>query len=131
MPPLCSDEIKLLTEVGFLAASRGEVAQAEGIFSGLQRLRPERGFSYIGLAVALLNNRRYDQAATLLFEALERVNSDERDEVNAFLGLALQLGGRTSESLRALQAASKSHLAQMMLGQCAAAPVAAICKGSS
>ncbi len=130
-PPLSSEEIKLLTEVGFLAASRGDTKRAKGIFSGLQQLRPQRAFAYIGLAVALMNTGRHDEAATLLTNAVERVDSDERDEVNAFLGFALQLAGRTSESLRALHAAGESHLAQMMLGQCAAEPNAAICKGSS
>ncbi len=125
------EEIKLLTEVGFLAASRGDVKRAEIIFSALRRLRPQRAFAYIGLAVALMNTGRHDEAATLLVDAVERVNSDERDEVNAFLGLALQLAGRTSESLRALRAASECHLAQLMLGQCAAEPNAVICKGSS
>lgn len=129
--PLSSEEIKLLTEVGFLAASRGDAKRAKGIFIGLQKLRPQRAFAYVGLAVALMNTGRHDEAATLLTNAVERVDLEEQGEVNAFLGLALQLAGRTSESLRALHAASECRLAQVMLGQCTAEPNTAIAIGSS
>ncbi|MBS1196641.1 MAG: hypothetical protein H6R18_426 [Proteobacteria bacterium] len=119
---LSADEIRVLTEVGFVAAGRGDVQRAERIFSALQRLRPHRAFAYIGQAMAYMNTGRSEDSAKILGHAVGSVDPDERAEIEAFRGLALQLAGRTSESLRALRAAaSSSSLAQAMLGESEAA----------
>ena len=128
---LDSNEIRLLTEIGFLAAGRGDVARAERIFGALQLLRPQRAFAPIGLAMAYMNAGRHDEAAGVLARAAEQVEAAEQAELDVFRGLALQLAGRSSESVRALKSAGKNHLAHTMLGLCAAQPAATICKGSS
>ena len=113
---LQTEEIKLLTEIGFVAAGRGDVKHATIIFAALQRLRPQRAFAYVGQALALMNALRHDEAAVLLDRAAEHVLASEQAELNVFRGLALQLAGRSSESVRALQAASSLRIARMMLG---------------
>ena len=95
----------------------GDVRRAEVIFGALLRLRPQRAFAPIGLAMAYANVGRYDDAAATLERALGAVNdSEERAEIEAFRGFVLHLGGRMSESLRALRAAGSVSLAQRMLG---------------
>lgn len=113
---LDSDEIKLLTEVGFLSASRGDVSRSERIFGALIQVRPQRAFAYIGLAVAYMNARRNDDAVLLLERARNLVTHVELGELNAILGLALQLAARRAESVRALEAAGSTGLARVMLG---------------
>ena len=127
---LNSDEIRLLTEVGFLAAGRGYVSRAERIFGALQRLRPQRAFAPIGLAMAYMNVGRHDEAAGILAYAAAQVEPAEQAELDAFRGLALQLAGRSAESVRALKSAGENHLAHTMLGLCAADSAVTICKGS-
>jgi len=119
--------------VGFLAASRGDVLRAERIFGALQRLRAQRAFAYVGLALAYMNANRHEEAAGLLEHATVRVDAAEQAELNVFRGLALQLAGRTSESVRALRAAGSMRLAQAMLGlgEAESATVATLCEGSS
>ena len=103
--------------MGFIAAGMGDVRRSEVIFGALSRLRPQRAFAPIGLAMAYANVKRYDEAAETLERALATIEAvDERGDVEAFRGLVLQLGGRTSESLRALRAAGPVRLAQCMLG---------------
>ncbi len=128
---LSSEEIRLLTEVGFLAAGRGDVMRAERIFGALQRLRPQRAFAPIGLSVAYMNAGRHDEAAGILAHAAAQVEPAEQAELDAFRGLALQLAGRSSESVRALKSAGENHLAHTMLGLCTSESAETICKGSS
>lgn len=66
--------------------------------------------------MAYMNARRHEDAVMLLERAAKDVDADEQGEVNAFLGLALQMGGHGAASLRALRAAGKTRLAQVMLG---------------
>lgn len=99
-----------------MAAGRGDVRRAERIFGALQRLRPRRSFAYIGQAVAYMNAGRHGDAAMLLERAARDVDAEELGDLNAFLGLALQLAGHGSASVRALRAAGSAPLAQLMLG---------------
>lgn len=81
-------------------------------------LRPQRAFAHVGLAMAYLNGGRKEDAADVLWRALGMVEDPaERAEIEAFRGLALQLAGRSSESVRALQAAGAHPLAKAMLGE--------------
>lgn len=79
-------------------------------------MRPQRAFAYIGLAVAYMNARRNDDAVLLLERARNLVTHVELGELNAILGLALQLAARRAESVRALEAAGSTGLARVMLG---------------
>lgn len=105
--PLDGEEIRLLTELGFVAAGAGRLDWAEDIFHALMLLRPQRAFPHIGLALAYMNAARSQEAVALLERA--RVSVDEGQDgaaladVEAFRGLALQLAGRSAESRRALQ----------------------------
>lgn len=103
--------------MGFLAASRADVRRAETIFGALQRLRAGRAFAYLGLALAHANAGDLEQAITVLEGATALVSdAGERAEIDAFRGLFYHLGGRTSESQRALNMARRTRLAQAMLG---------------
>lgn len=132
--PLDGDEIRLLTEVGMALAGTGQPAPACAIFDGLRTLRPQRAFAHVGRALALLNAGRAEEAARGLRDALPLV-SDERPTVEAFLGLALQLAGRSAESQRMFATAAAADpaldgvvMARRMLGlpsaESASAPAA-------
>lgn len=106
--PLSSDDIRLLTEVGFLAAAAGDVARAETIFDALGRIRPDRLFPSLGLAVAWMNAGRAADAAGLLEKAV-CADSDEQASRDAWRGFALQLAGRSAQSRSVLQKAVDEH----------------------
>ena len=107
----------MLTEVGFLAAARGDIPRAERIFGALERIRPAGAYCYVGPAMACLNAGRADEAVRELDRGLALVSEEDRQQLQAFRALALQLAGRTSESLRALAQAPEVELANAMLGQ--------------
>lgn len=117
MALIASTDIRLLTEVGFLAAAQGDVRRAEVIFRALQRVRPAASFPYVGLAAALMNAGRADEAVRVLDEGVEEGGPQDLPELQAFRGLALQLAGRASESMRALQLAGDVSLARVMRGE--------------
>lgn len=100
-----SDDVHLLTEIGFLASARGDVARAEVIFGALLILRPDRAFAHLGLAIALMNARRPGDAADQLAAARIPAGADA-DMVQAMHGLALQLDGRQAQSRRVLREVS-------------------------
>lgn len=112
-----------MTEVGFLAAGRGDVQRSEVIFGALQRLRADRSFAWVGLALCYVNAGRADDGARLLERHADFVVAEERPEMHAFRALALQLAGRGSERRRALAAAGSHPLARRMAGD-AASPAA-------
>lgn len=101
-----ADDARILAEVGFLAAGRGDVAHADAIFQALRALRPGRAYPWLGLAVARLNAGRADEAVRLL-EQGETSAVAERGLLAAWRGLALQLAGRSAESTRLLQACAQ------------------------
>ncbi len=103
-PPLLTPEdIRLLTQVGFIAAGQADVIRAERIFGALARLRPARAFAPVGRAMALLNAGRAPEAVQALQQARPGMQAGEdADTLAAFLALALQLDGRSSESRRTL-----------------------------
>ncbi|HSV44835.1 MAG TPA: hypothetical protein VLJ58_03500, partial [Ramlibacter sp.] len=114
LPP---EDIKLLTEVGFLASARADVRRAETVFGALEQLRPDAAFPYVGAATALLNAGRAEEAVAALDRGLAADGQRDAGELQAFRGLALQLAGRASESVRAMRAAGDTRLARAMLGE--------------
>ena len=99
-----SEDVQLLTQVGFIAAGRADVERAEAIFGALLAVRPRRAFAHVGLACARMNAGDAGAAARALERALPGVaEGEDADTVQAFLGLALQLDGRLGESRRVLQ----------------------------
>ena len=128
------DDVNLLTQIGFLAAARGDAKRAEVIFGALLRVRAERAFAHVGLAMTWLNAGRAGDAVAHL-RNVRLADKEDNDLVQAFLGLALQLDARASEAQRVLsgvaQTAENTHategalLAQRLLGQSATTPQAA------
>lgn len=102
--------------MGFLAAARGDVRNAEVIFRALERIRPAANFPYVGMAAALMNAGKPDEAVRVLDRGLKAACPQDQQELQVFRGLALQLAGRTCESQRALQLAGDLPLARAMRG---------------
>lgn len=97
-----SEDVRLLTEIGFLASARGDVSRAEVIFGALSLSRSDEAFPHIGLATALMNARRPGEAAALLAKIAIPPGADS-DLAQAMRGLALQLDGQTTQSTRVLR----------------------------
>ena len=113
---LDSKEIHLLTEVGFLAAAKSDLKRSVIIFSALKRLRPEGLFVYVGWACALMNSQQHEAAIEVLSRGVERVEKEDLATLQAFLALAYQLAGRSSESSKAIEAAHDCRLGRLMAG---------------
>ena len=97
------DTIRLLTEIGLLAAGRGRLRECQEIMQGIAALRPGASQPFIAVALAYLNAGRPADAVRLLRdEALPAVNPEEADMVRAFLGLSLHLDGRPRECIETL-----------------------------
>lgn len=121
-----TEDIRLLTQIGFIASGRADVQRAEVIFSALLHDRADRAFPYLGIATALLNAGRTGEAVMHL-ERAALPAGEEADMVQAFLGLSLQLDARASESLRVLRKVAQQYesapptpgslLAQRLLGE--------------
>ena len=103
---MSTEEIRLLSSLGFMAARSGHVVPAIRIFEGLAVLRKDKAFPYVGLALAMICVGAYGDAANVLRER-GLVACPNDPEIEAYLGLALQLAGRMSEAMavtRELQA---------------------------
>jgi len=111
------NEARLLTEIGFLAAARGDVRRAQRIFVALERIRPESAAVYVGLASAQMNHGSANDAVRTLDRGLLRVTGEDAPVLHTFRALALQLAGRGSEHVRALRQAGGFPLARAMLGE--------------
>lgn len=105
---LQSDEVRLLTEVGFVAAGIGALAHAESIFGALKLIRPHRAFPFVGQAVALLNRGQAEAAVTLL-ESARGENQDEQAMLDAWRGFALAQAGRAAQSEALLDAVAQGE----------------------
>jgi hypothetical protein len=122
--PLASEEISLIAELGFMAATAGFVVPAIRIFQGLLVLRVEHSFPFIGLAVARLYVGAFNDAVRVLREATDVVLHG-REEIQLYLGLALHLANQPTEAVRVLSAllecgsldADQQPLAESVLAQ--------------
>lgn len=120
---LDASDARFLTEVGMLAAGRGDVARADRIFTFLRGVRPDRAYPLLGLAVARLNAGRAAEAVGVL-RGVELPDLEEQAVVQAWCGLSLQVAGRSAESRRVLFKAAQgsgegASLARQMLGMAA------------
>jgi Flp pilus assembly protein TadD len=96
---LAPDEIRLLAEVGMMAANLGQAGDAKAIFEGLRVFRPAESFVYIGLALARMGTGAHMEAARLLQEEGLRARPGD-EEILAIMALALSLAGRHAEAGR-------------------------------
>ncbi len=141
-PVLSSHEVRLLTEIGFMAAASPILrVETEQLFRQLMILRPRRAFPYIGLATACLNRGLPDQAAAVMSEGMQRQglpwgeeppdrDTFDPDEdpamMRVFHGLCLLAARRTAEGEQVLGSLLEScdhppaaRLARGLLGQSA------------
>lgn len=109
LPSLTAQDVRLLTQAGFLASGQGDVGRARRIFNGLALARPGRAFHAVGLALAFLNAARTAEAVDVLAQA-QAADDGERETLDAWRGLALQLDGRADESRRLLRAVADAPL---------------------
>ena len=94
--------VRLLMEIGYIAAGYGLVKEAEAIFAAVKASRPDSELPLVGLAVTRLNAGQNDEAIRLLRDEALKINADS-DIARAFLGLALKQAGLASESRAFLQ----------------------------
>ena len=99
--PLSSDEIRLIADVGFMAATGGHAVPSIRLFEGLRTLRPHHSFPYIGLSLARMTVGACNDAVRILREeGLEALPDDE--DIQLYLSLALHLAKQQQESQRLL-----------------------------
>jgi len=91
-----SKAVQTLMEIGVATAASGLASQALTIFEGIGAVRPDSEGVGMGVAMAQMGARAYDDAAkTLRDQVLARHPTSV--EAKMFLGLALKLGGRNAE----------------------------------
>jgi uncharacterized protein HemY len=128
---LHQDDIRLLTELGFVGAGAGLWQPAQQIFEALAVLRPYRDFPYIGLATLQLNQKKPDEAAQTLDKARQwlathpEAQPQDQAMLAVFHAVALHCAQRTAQSQQVLQSVlqmgyhseSALRLARTMLGE--------------
>lgn len=97
MTPVNVPESKLLAEIGFLAAGRGLPSVARNILEALLEANPSESGAVIGLAIADLTEKKFDQAISILQKRVLDKDPDN-DMALAFLGMSLKMAGRAAES---------------------------------
>lgn len=93
---LSQQEIKWLTELGFIAPQVDNIKTALTIFRALVLCRPAEAFPYLGLAFTYLGAGKNKEAITLLEKTLLLHPSNL--EVKSTLALALKLESRNAEA---------------------------------
>lgn len=130
---LTSSDVRLLSDIGFVAACSSQRERAVQIFQALTLFRPLKAFPYLGLAVANLNARKPAEAILSLtlgkrvLAAAPTQSEDVKEDyamLAVFEGLAAQADNRRVEGLKLLEAALDSapkkgpayRLGQRLLG---------------
>lgn len=107
MKAVTSEAVRMLMEIGMMAANNGMHKQAFEIFEGIEAVRPDQEYGPLGVALIHMNLGEYDQAVTVLKTgALER--NPESAEAKIFLALALRLANRSSECDEVVEALRQS-----------------------
>lgn len=111
---LTSSDVRLLSDIGFVAACSSQRERAVQIFQALTLFRPLKAFPYLGLAVANLNAKKPAEAILALtlgkrVLAAAPVQSDDLKEdfamLGMFEGLAAQADNRRVEGLKLIEGA--------------------------
>ncbi|QJP15559.1 hypothetical protein G3545_18995 [Starkeya sp. ORNL1] len=87
-----TEDVRLLTDIGFIALSRGLDTHATAIFEGVRALRPRQEAGPLGLALVHMFRGELDQAVAGL-RALP-----PSDAALTFLGIALSRQGAQAEA---------------------------------
>lgn len=104
---LTSEDIQLLTQIGYLAAGCGDVARTERIFNTLVRERNQSAFALLGVPIALLNAGN-TPAAVQRLQSIVLPPSSDADLVQAFFGMALQMDARPAQAQKVLWPLAKN-----------------------
>ena len=84
---LDSDDVRTLSDLGFLALSRGLRPQARTIFEGVKAARPTQEAGFIGAALVCLADGQIEEAVKILR------GLPPTDSARVFLGIALARHG--------------------------------------
>jgi predicted Zn-dependent protease len=109
---IAPDEIRLLAQVGLMAADRSDVESAKKIFAAVEQERPKAPISFVGPAIAHLQAGDLQGSVRCLERGLAQVDAADRPDLYAFLALVYRLGGLHDRSEKALNSAGSVPLAQ-------------------
>ena len=94
-----SEDIRLLSSIGFMAGRTGLLNQAVDIFEALILHRPKKNFGYIGLALANISVGETTEAVSILRErGLDSLPDDP--ELMSWLAISLHLNGQKINARR-------------------------------
>jgi hypothetical protein len=94
---LQSEDVRALTDLGFLALSRGLDLHAMAMFEGVRAARPEQEAGQLGIALVHMYRGDLDTAALLLRKL------GPTDAARTFLGIALARQGAVVEAREILE----------------------------
>ncbi|MEY2617688.1 MAG: hypothetical protein RL522_690 [Pseudomonadota bacterium] len=109
---IAPEEIRLLAQIGLMAANHADVESATRIFAAIELVRPRHSVVFIGPAIASLQAGATPEAIRCLERGLAQVDAADRTELQAFLALAYRLCGLQGRSDNALKSAGNVPLAQ-------------------
>lgn len=92
-----AEMLKRLSEVGYMACLRGNVAHGEVIMEGVHAMNAESVPIRVGLAVARISASRYGEAVDILQNQVLTTDPDNMT-AKCFLGIALTEMGRKSDA---------------------------------
>ena len=96
-----AETLRLLADIGFMATSGGFSPQAANLFKAVELARPDSVLPHIGFALNHMNMNRHQEALEILEKKALKLEPDNAT-VKAFIGMALMMLGRNSESERTL-----------------------------
>jgi hypothetical protein len=96
-PEICTDLVRLLFEIGYVAVGRGLQSYAEDIFDALITVRPKSELPVVGLAVCKMNFGDFALASKLLIEKALVINPSS-DIAKSFLGVVSHYCGAINEA---------------------------------
>lgn len=119
---ISSDVIQLLSQVGYLACLKGDVANGQMIMDSVEMNSDSHPSAMIGVAISRIYAGQYAEAANTL---RNKVLTIEPDNLTAktFLGIALSESGETEEAftlfreIAATGDADNSAIASFYLGE--------------
>lgn len=98
MDELTTPEVlKTLSEVGYMACLKGNVAQGEIIMEGVHAMNEESIPVKVGLAIARISASRYAEAVAILRDDVLKVDPDNMT-AKCFLGIALTEMGNKADA---------------------------------
>ena len=103
-----AETLRLLADIGFMATSGGFSKQARSLFDAIELARPDSVLPHIGKALNYMNLNMHQEALDTLEKKALKLEPDNAT-VQAFMGMALMLLGRSSESERCLNGITDSE----------------------